>query len=103
MKNLSAAQKRKVKECLADLYPTYHKDGSITVRASFYYASRSGINALIVRANERLTKAGYTAVLLESDEQWKSFRGDDNTAKGQGSFYWAKFNNFCEIVTTEIV
>ena len=63
--------------------------GEYTYRVGFFYTF--GQTHQLHRDNLviRLSKAGIDAVILDSGEQWKAFRGGD-TLK-QGSHWWVKF------------
>lgn len=101
MKHLSANLRKAIKTALVDRYPTYHKDGTITVRAGFHYASNSGLNALTTRAIASLSNIGINAKVSASGTQFRPFKGGDSTAKGQGSFYWITLSNFSETIATQ--
>lgn len=102
MKNLTAAQRKQVKERLIDnFHPTFHKDGTVTVRNSYFYSHAKGVANLEARTLNALQELGFTVNVQDSGNQWAPFCGGSDVNKGQGSFYWVRLNNFNAIPVTQ--
>lgn len=63
--------------------------GVYTYRVGFFFTNGYDHRKVRDSLTENLSKAGIDAVVIDSGEQWKPFRGGD-TLK-QGSHWWVKF------------
>lgn len=93
VKNPSAAPLRKMTSALLGSITfaddiVKHKDGTFTLRRSYFYTNGKTKKDFEKVVLSRLEKEGYLATMIDSGNVWKEFKGG-STVKNQ-SHWWVK-------------
>lgn len=88
---MKSTTKKLIKENVSHDAITFHKDGTFTVKHSYFYRHGMTTRTIAEKAMAQMDAIGIHATEVDSGDHFHAFVGGAKSGSAQDSYMWVKF------------